>query len=152
MMPGNGRSAFDETPEQRHALYEELWEKGTLGFVFGNYPELLVNEEINLEVCAFLQGKIRGIVDDPETAEKLLPDHFYGTKRPILDDGYYATYNRENVSLVDLRQDPIEAMTATGVRTASGITRSTCSCSPRASTRSAARCSVSIPRVARASG
>ncbi|MGB0620006.1 MAG: flavin-containing monooxygenase [Myxococcota bacterium] len=120
MMPGNGRSAFDETSEQRHALYEELWANGTLGFVYGNYAELLVNEEINREVCAFLQGKIREIVDDPETADKLMPNHFYGTKRPILDDGYYATYNRDNVSLVDLRSDPIERMTAKGVQTSSG--------------------------------
>ena len=120
MAPGNGRSAFDETPEQRHALYEELWEQGTLAFVYGNYPELLVNEEINREVCAFLRGKIREIVHDPETADKLMPDHFYGTKRPILDDGYYETYNRDNVTLVDLRRDPIEAMTPTGVRTATG--------------------------------
>ena len=57
MMPGNGRSAFDETPEQRHALYEELWAQGTLAFVYGNYAELLVNEEINREVGAFLRGK-----------------------------------------------------------------------------------------------
>jgi cyclohexanone monooxygenase len=120
MMPGNGRSAFDETPEQRHALYEALWSQGTLGFVYGNYPELLVDEEINLEVGAFLRGKIREIVRDPETADKLMPDHFYGTKRPILDDGYYATYNRDNVTLVDLRQDPIQEMTRTGVRTATG--------------------------------
>ncbi len=120
MMPGNGRSAFDETPEQRHALYEKLWAQGTLGFVYGNYPELLVNEEINREVCDFLRGKIREIVRDPETAEKLMPDHFYGTKRPILDDGYYETYNRDNVTLVDLRKDPIEGMTREGVRTATG--------------------------------
>ncbi len=120
MAPGNGRSAFDDTPEERHALYEELWERGTLAFVYANYPELLVNEEINREVCAFLQGRIREIVDDPETADKLMPDHFYGTKRPILDDGYYATYNRNNVTLVDLRQDPIETMTPAGVRTATG--------------------------------
>ena len=120
MMPGNGRSAFDESPEERHALYEELWAKGTLGFLYGNYPELLVNEEINREVGAFLRSKIREIVRDPATADKLMPDHFYGTKRPILDDGYYDTYNRENVTLVDLRADPIQEMTATGVRTASG--------------------------------
>ena len=119
-MPGNGRSAFDETPEQRHALYETLWEQGSLGFVYGNYPELLVDEALNREVGEFLRGKIREIVHDPETAEKLLPDHFYGTKRPILDDGYYATYNRDDVTLVDLRQDPIEAMTKSGVRTSTG--------------------------------
>ncbi len=120
MMQGNGRSAYDETPEQRQALYEALWEQGTLAFVYGNYKELLVDEEVNREVGAFLRGKIREIVRDPETAEKLMPDHFYGTKRPILDDGYYATYNRDNVTLVDLREDPIEVMTATGVRTAAG--------------------------------
>ena len=118
VMPGNGRSALDETPAQRNALYEELWERGTLGFAFGNYPELMVNEEINREVCAFLRGKIREAVHDPETAEKLMPDHFYGTKRPILDSGYYETFNRGNVTLVDLKRDPIEEMTPTGVRTA----------------------------------
>lgn len=120
MAPGNGRSAFGDTPEQRQALYEQLWEQGTLAFVYGNYPELLVNEEVNREVCAFLQGKIREIVHDPETAAKLMPDHFYGTKRPILDSGYYETYNRDDVTLVDLRRDPIERMTSAGVRTATG--------------------------------
>ncbi len=120
IQPGIGHSAYDDTPEERRAVYEKLWEIGTLGFVANNYPELLVNEEINLEVSAFIQGKIREIVEDPETADKLMPDHFYGTKRPILDDGYYETYNRDNVTLVDLRQDPIEEVTATGVRTASG--------------------------------
>ena len=117
---GNGRCAFDDTREQRHALYEELWEVGTLGFVAGNYPELLMSEEINREVSEFLRGKIREAVDDSATAEKLLPDYFYGTKRPILDDGYYETYNRDNVTLVDLRQDPIERVTERGVHTATG--------------------------------
>jgi cation diffusion facilitator CzcD-associated flavoprotein CzcO len=120
MMPGNGRSAFDESPEERHALYEELWARGSLGFVYRNYPELLVNEEINREVGAFLRGKIEAIVHDPVTAAKLMPDHFYGTKRPILDDGYYETFNRDDVTLVDLREDPIQKMTSTGIRTASG--------------------------------
>jgi cation diffusion facilitator CzcD-associated flavoprotein CzcO len=116
--PGNGRSAFEETPEQRHALYEELWQEGSLNFVAGNYPELMVNEEINREVSEFLRSKIREIVRDPETADKMMPDYFYGTKRPILDDGYYEAFNRDNVTLVDLRQDPIEKITSTGVRTA----------------------------------
>ena len=116
--PGNGRSAFEETPEQRHALYEELWQEGSLSFVAGNYPELLMSEEINREVSEFLRGKIRQVVRDPETADKLMPDYFYATKRPILDDGYYETFNRDNVTLVDLRQDPIETITSTGVRTA----------------------------------
>jgi len=115
--PGNGRVASEETPEQRHALYEELWEGGSLAFLFANYPEVLVSEEINEEVCEFLRGKIRETVRDPETAEKLLPDTFYATKRPILDDGYFETFNRDNVTLVDLRQDPIERINATGITT-----------------------------------
>ena len=118
--PGNGRSARADTPDQRHALYEDLWEQGTLNFVGGNYADLLVDEEINREVSEFLRGKIREVVRDPETARKLMPDYFYGTKRPILDDGYYEAFNRDNVTLVDLRADPIEEITATGVRTATG--------------------------------
>ena len=117
---GNGRSAHDETPEQRHALYEELWEAGALGFVFNNYADLLLDEEINREASEFLRGKIREVVRDPETADKLMPDHFYATKRPILDDGYFEAYNRDNVTLVDLREDPIEKITPEGVHTAAG--------------------------------
>jgi cyclohexanone monooxygenase len=59
-------------------------------------------------------------VKDPETADKLMPDHFVMTKRPILEDGYWHTYNRDNVTLVDLREDPIERFTETSVITASG--------------------------------
>ncbi|MEM9177005.1 MAG: NAD(P)/FAD-dependent oxidoreductase [Myxococcota bacterium] len=117
---GIGHSAYDDTPAERQAVYEQLWEIGTLGFVANNYPELLVDEVINEEVSEFIRGKIRATVDDPETAAKLLPDHFYGTKRPILDDGYYETFNRDNVTLVDLREDPIEGVTEQGIRTASG--------------------------------
>ena len=68
----------------------------------------------------FVRDKIRAIVRDPETARKLLPDYHFGTKRLILDNGYFETYNRDNVALVDLREDPIEAFTPSGVRTAHG--------------------------------
>ena len=72
---------------------------------------MLVDEELNEEVSEFVRDKIRETVDDPETARKLLPDYHFGTKRLILDNGYFETYNRDNVSLVDLREDPIEAFT-----------------------------------------
>jgi cation diffusion facilitator CzcD-associated flavoprotein CzcO len=68
----------------------------------------------------FVRGKIREIVKDPETADKLMPDHFVMTKRPILENGYWETYNRDNVTLVDLRVDPIERFTPTGVVTRTG--------------------------------
>ncbi|MEZ4289065.1 MAG: hypothetical protein R3E53_00480 [Myxococcota bacterium] len=57
---------------------------------------------------------------DPKTADKLMPDHYVMTKRPILEDGYFETYNRDNVTLVDLREDPIERFTKTSVITRSG--------------------------------
>ena len=67
-----------------------------------------------------MRGKIREIVKQPETADKLMPDHFVMTKRPVLEDGYFETYNRDNVTLVDLREDPIERFTPTSVITQSG--------------------------------
>ena len=116
----HSRSALDATPEQRQARYEELWERGGFNFFLDNYIDITTNEEANRSLADFVQGKIREIVRDPETAEKLIPDHFIGTKRPILDNGYFETYNRDNVTLVDLREDPIGRFTASGVRTRTG--------------------------------
>ena len=71
--------------------------------------------------CLSLCGsKIREIVKDPETARKLLPDYYFGTKRLILDNGYFEAYNRDNVTLVDLREDPIESFMASSLHTKSG--------------------------------
>ena len=77
---------------------------------------MLADEALNEEVSEFVRGKIRATVEDPETARKLMPSYFIGTKRMILDNDYFETYNRPNVSLVDLREDPIETFTADGVR------------------------------------
>jgi cyclohexanone monooxygenase len=114
------RSALDDTPEQRRARYEELWQRGGFKFFLELYSDIAVNEEANATLAEFVRDKIREIVHDPVTAEKLLPQYFVMTKRPILDDGYYATFNRDNVTLVDLREDPIERFTATSVVTRSG--------------------------------
>jgi hypothetical protein len=67
-----------------------------------------------------VRAKIREIVRDPETAAKLMPDHFVITKRPILENGYFEAFNRDNVTLVDLREDPIERFTPTSVVTRTG--------------------------------
>ena len=116
----NRRRASDYTPEERHAVYEELWEKGGIHLSINSFVGVLVDEDLNEEVSEFVRGKIRAIVRDPETARKLMPDYYFGTKRLILEGGYFETYNRENVSLVDLREDPIEAFTTGGVRTKHG--------------------------------
>ena len=114
------RRAADYTPEQRRAIYEELWEQGGIHLSINSFRGVLVDKELNNEVSQFVRDKISEIVTDPQTAEKLLPDYHFGTKRLILDNGYFDTYNRENVSLVDLRKDPIDSFGSSSVRTQDG--------------------------------
>ena len=114
------RMAMEATPEEREALYEKLWQRGSFKFFLDSYNDIAISEEANQSMADFVRGKIREIVKDPETADKLMPDHFVMTKRPILEDGYFEAYNRDNVTLVDLREDPIERFTPTSVITQSG--------------------------------
>lgn len=113
------RSVLDDTPEERKKVLEAAWEKGGWAILFA-YNDLLVNEEGNKLVAEFVRSKIREIVKDPETADKLVPDHYYGTKRAIIDTNYFETYNRENVRLVDVKKAPIEEITSKGIRTSEG--------------------------------
>jgi len=113
-------SALEATPEEREAHYEALWQRGGFGFFLNLYSDIAISEEANQSLADFVRKKIGEIVRDPETAQKLMPDHFVITKRPILDDGYFETYNRDNVALVDLREDPIQRFTPTSVVTRSG--------------------------------
>jgi cation diffusion facilitator CzcD-associated flavoprotein CzcO len=114
------RRASEDSPEQRRARYEGLWEQGGIHLAINSYVGVLVDKNLNHEVSEFVRDKIREAVRDPETARKLMPDYYFGTKRLILDNGYFETYNRENVALVDLREDPIEAFTPSSVRTRKG--------------------------------
>ncbi|MFC4559730.1 flavin-containing monooxygenase [Virgibacillus kekensis] len=109
-------SAIEDTPENRQKIYERHWKDGGIGF-FGAYQDILVNPESNETAGEFVRSKIRETVQDPETAKKLSPTYYYATKRPILDTNYYETYNRDNVSLVDVKNAPIEEITSKGVRT-----------------------------------
>lgn len=118
--PTESQRASEFTPEERIARYEELWERGGIHMAINSYRSVLTDPELNEEVSEFVRGKIRAIVDDPETARKLMPDYYFGTKRLILDNGYFETFNRSNVSLVDLREDPIESFSETSVHTADG--------------------------------
>jgi cation diffusion facilitator CzcD-associated flavoprotein CzcO len=114
------RSALEDTPEQREARYEKLWQRGGFGFFLESYNDIAISEEANQTMADFVRGKIRAVVRNPETAAKLMPDHFVMTKRPILENGYFEVYNRDNVTLVDLREDPIERFTETSVVTRTG--------------------------------
>jgi len=111
------RKVFDVSDEERLAIYEAAWEKGGLEFR-ASFKDLLMDKAANDTAAEFLCNKIRQIVKDPETAEKLANiDHPYASKRPPIDTNYFETYNRDNVSLVDVRAAPIEEITPTGIRT-----------------------------------
>lgn len=112
--------ASDHTPEERRARYEELWAQGGYALMLGSCAGVMADRELNEEISAFVRSKIRGLIDDPATAEKLMPKYLFGTKRLILDNGYFETFNRQNVSLVDLREDPIVEFTPSTVRTEQG--------------------------------
>ena len=112
------KSALEDPPEERSRVYEIKWGTGgNISFLYA-YNDLLVNQDANETAGEFVRWKIRKTVRDPAVAELLLPnDHYIGTKRLCLDNGYYETFNRDNVTLVDVKRSPIVEITAKGLRT-----------------------------------
>lgn len=112
------KGALEVSDRERQATYQAGWEEGGLAGILAAYNDLRTNQEANDTAAEFIRGKIRSIVDDPELAELLSPtDHPFGTKRPCVDSDYYATYNRDNVRLVNLRKTPLTSITASGLDT-----------------------------------
>ena len=104
---------------ERRARFEEAWAKGDLVYILTQlWADQAVDVDGNARLADLVREKIREVVKDPEIAAALTPhDHPFGAKRPCLDTNYYATYNRPNVTLVNLRQEPIKAITASGITT-----------------------------------
>ncbi|TAM09534.1 MAG: NAD(P)/FAD-dependent oxidoreductase [Nevskiaceae bacterium] len=114
-------SFWDYTKEERRKILDRLWEDGSLNFWIGSWFEVFTDEKANQEFSDYVREKIRERVQDPETAEKLMPrDYGFGTRRVPLDGGYFEAYNRSNVELVDAKADPIKCITENGIRLASG--------------------------------
>ena len=111
------RSALEDSPEERERLYEKAWQEGGLFTLTYNYNDIGILPEATETAASFIRSKIKQVVQDPETAQKLMPSYYYATKRPIIDTDYFETYNRENVSLVDIKQEPIVEMTPNGIKT-----------------------------------
>ena len=127
--PGAAQRAAAPPPQQRgsmamalegEALQERLqafWDAST-GTGWLGFPQMLVNQQMNDAASDFVRGKIAERVKDPSVAARLMPhDHPMGTKRICVDTGYFETYNRDNVRLVDGRDETIVEITAKGVRT-----------------------------------
>jgi cation diffusion facilitator CzcD-associated flavoprotein CzcO len=112
------QSALEVSEEERAAKYEAGWQKGTLVSILAGYTDTITNREANETAAEFVRQKIRERVHDPEVAETLCPRSYpFGTKRPCLDTGYYETFNKPHVHLVDLRKTPLVELTDSGVRT-----------------------------------
>ncbi len=107
-------SVLDATPEQREQRFEAYWSDGGFAFLAA-FGDITSSEEANYHAAEFVRNKIRGIVDDPQTAELLCPDTILGCKRLVADSGYFETYNRENVLLVDVSEHEIEKLSAQGI-------------------------------------
>ena len=111
---------LDLPADERRELYERAWARGGLRFRAA-VKDLLTDADVNADASEFIRAKIAETVDDPATAETLTPrDHPFATKRPPIDTGYFETYNRPDVTLVDVRADPIARVTPSGVALASG--------------------------------
>jgi len=118
VVPPPTTSALAVDAEEREARYQDGWESGRLFGILAAYTDLMIDPQANATAAEFVHDQIRGIVTDPEVAARLLPTTYpFGTKRVCLDTGYYATFNRENVSLVDVRATPIVEIVPAGVRT-----------------------------------
>jgi cation diffusion facilitator CzcD-associated flavoprotein CzcO len=113
------RSALEVDEAERQAELERRWAHGGLTFLAA-FNDLLLDPAANEVARQFVIAKLREIVHDPEVARRLTPEHVIGCKRLCVDSGYWATFNRPNVTLVDLRETPIEAITPTGIRTSGG--------------------------------
>ncbi len=114
------RSALEVSPEQRRRMYEAGWRRGGINALSYAFTDFFTDERANFTAQEFAREKIRGIVRDRAVAEALCPTHHIGTKRTCVDIGYFETFNRDHVELVDVRRSPITNLTPRGLATAAG--------------------------------
>lgn len=112
---------FSVSEEEREKIFDKAWAKGGgFRFMFETFGDIATNEAANKVAQDYIRKKIDEIVTDPETARKLKPLDLHA-KRPLCDSGYYQTFNRDNVSLEHIGENPIVGMTPKGIRTADGV-------------------------------
>ncbi|MBK8959395.1 MAG: NAD(P)/FAD-dependent oxidoreductase [Proteobacteria bacterium] len=112
------RGFYEVTPAERRELWDKLYDGPGFGIWLQNFVEIFTDEKANAEFSAYIAERIRQRVKDPVLAEKLIPkDHGFGIQRVPLETGYFETYNRDNVELVDSAQTPIKTITPAGLDT-----------------------------------
>jgi cyclohexanone monooxygenase len=109
--------AMDVSPEERERVFEKAWnDGGGFNFMFGTFNDIAVSRESNAAACDFIRRKISKIVTDPAKLEVVMPTDLYA-RRPLCDNGYYQAINRDNVSVLNIRENPIIEFTEKGIRT-----------------------------------
>ncbi len=114
-IPYNPRLALEVTEQERQREYEARWREGGTAFIAA-FKDLLTDPAANETAAEFVRRKIRETVHDPAVVERLSPHNIIGCKRLCVDTDYYRTFNRPNVTLVDVSETPIERLTASGLR------------------------------------
>jgi len=116
----NEKNTFDDNEEDRRAVYEKVWKDGGFRYWVALYKDNLFNAEANKESYKFWAEKTRARIDDPKLKDLLAPEvdnmpHYFGIKRPCLEGTYYEQFNRENVDLVNIKNNPIKEFNETGI-------------------------------------
>ncbi|OWU80799.1 cyclohexanone monooxygenase [Oceanicola sp. 22II-s10i] len=112
--------AMSVSEEERDRIFQEAWDEGGgFRFMFATFCDIATDEAANKAAQKFITTKIKQIVKDPKTAELLTPTDLYA-KRPLCGHNYFEVYNRDNVSLINVKRNPIEEITETGIRLADG--------------------------------
>ncbi|WP_198412746.1 flavin-containing monooxygenase [Cryobacterium flavum] len=119
-LPKAQELAVEASQEERNAVYEQAWLTGGMS-LRDCYGDHMSDPEANELVAEFVRKKIREAITDPDVAEQLLPYYIFGAKRLILGTGYYEAFNRDNVSIVDVKKAPIVCITDSGVETSDGF-------------------------------
>ena len=114
LFPRHDQSLFDLPPDERRARLDDQWEIGGLPFL-GAFNDILLSEGANAEVARYWRSRIDEIVEDPKIADLLTPDEFFGCKRLCAGTDYYETFNRDNVTLVDVSGKGIQRFTENGL-------------------------------------
>lgn len=117
------RHTFQDTPEERDAFYHKLWDYGGFRFWLGNYKDMLFDAKANKEAYDFWAKNVRARIGDPRKRDILAPlemPHFFGVKRPCLEQNYYEQFNRPNVDVINIKNNPIDEFTETGIKLEDG--------------------------------
>lgn len=119
------KKTFDDSPEEREKFFHKLMvEQGGFRYWLNNYNDMLFDDKANDEAYNFWRSQVLKRIKDPEKQKIMAPEkkpHPWGTKRPSLEQCFYEVIDRDNVEVIDVNENPIEGVEATGLKTPKGL-------------------------------